>query len=76
MRRLLVGLTLALIAALPAWGQNPRPQTPMRPFPYREIEVSYDNPKSPGVHLAGALTLPDGKGPFPAIVLITGSGAQ
>ena len=28
------------------------------------------------VKLAGTLTLPPGKGPFPAVVLLTGSGAQ
>ena len=31
---------------------------------------------APGVKLAGTLTLPPGKGPFPAAVMITGSGAQ
>src|SRR6185369_7709526 len=31
---------------------------------------------APGVKLAGTLTLPQGRGPFPAVVMITGSGAQ
>jgi pimeloyl-ACP methyl ester carboxylesterase len=31
---------------------------------------------APGVKLAGTLSLPQGKGPFPAVVMITGSGAQ
>ena len=53
-----------------------RPQTPIRPYPYREVEASYDNPERPGVHLAGTLTVPNGAGPFPAVVLITGSGSQ
>jgi pimeloyl-ACP methyl ester carboxylesterase len=53
-----------------------RPQEPKRPFPYKEIEVSYDNPKAPGVTLAGTLTVPAGDGPFPAVLLITGSGPQ
>lgn len=53
-----------------------RPQTPIPPFPYRSEEVGYDNPQQPGVHLAGTLTLPPGPGPFPAVLLITGSGAQ
>ena len=53
-----------------------RPQTPVAPFPYRSEEVGYDNPQRPGVHLAGTLTLPPGPGPFPAVLLITGSGAQ
>ena len=51
-----------------------RPQTPKPPFPYRAEEVAFDS--APGVTLAGTLTLPPGKGPFPAAVLITGSGAQ
>lgn len=53
-----------------------RPQTPAPPFPYRSEEVGYDNLKRPGIHLAGTLTVPAGLGPFPAVLLITGSGAQ
>jgi pimeloyl-ACP methyl ester carboxylesterase len=52
-----------------------RPQTPRPPFPYRQMEVGYDNPTGRN-HLAGTLTLPPGKGPFPAALLITGSGQQ
>lgn len=51
-----------------------RPQMPAKPYPYREEEVTFDS--VPGVRLAGTLTLPTGPGPFPAAVLITGSGAQ
>jgi uncharacterized protein len=54
---------------------SPRPQTPKPPFPYRSEEVSYEN-KAGGVKLAGTLTLPAGPGPFPAVLLITGSGPQ
>lgn len=53
----------------------PRPQTPHAPFPYRSEEVTYEN-RDAEVKLAGTLTLPVGKGPFPAVLLITGSGAQ
>ena len=52
-----------------------RPQNPVRPYPYREEEVSYEN-KVQGDKLAGTLTVPPGKGPFPAVLLITGSGPQ
>lgn len=52
-----------------------RPQVPTKPYPYREEEVSYDN-KVQNVTLAATLTIPEGKGPFPAVVLITGSGPQ
>jgi fermentation-respiration switch protein FrsA (DUF1100 family) len=52
-----------------------RPQNPVRPYPYREDEVTYDN-KVQNVTLAATFTIPQGTGPFPAVVLITGSGAQ
>lgn len=53
-----------------------RPQTPRPPFPYRAEEVSYSNLKQSDVRLAGTLTLPESGAPFPAVLLITGSGAQ
>ena len=53
-----------------------RPQEPQGPLPYQEEEVSYDNPQAEGVTLAGTLTIPAGKGPFPAVILISGSGPQ
>jgi hypothetical protein len=52
-----------------------RPQTPVKPYPYREEEVAFENAAA-HVRLAGALTLPPGAGPFPAVVLIAGSGPQ
>lgn len=52
-----------------------RPQTPVPPFPYRSEDVVIDTP-TPGVRLAGTLTVPEGVGPFPAVLLITGSGQQ
>jgi pimeloyl-ACP methyl ester carboxylesterase len=52
-----------------------RPQNPVKPYPYREEEVSYDN-KVQEVTLAATLTIPQGKGPFPGVLLITGSGPQ
>jgi uncharacterized protein len=42
--------------------------------PYREILVAFDNPAAAGVRLAGTLTLPQGAGPFPSVVFISGSG--
>ncbi len=52
-----------------------RPQEPRKPYPYRDEDVKYEN-KPAGITLGGTLTLPPGKGPFPAVLLITGSGAQ
>lgn len=60
----------AKVAAAPR-----RPQTPIKPYPYREEEVAYDNPVGHS-HLAGTLTLPRGPGPFPVALMITGSGLQ
>ncbi|HEY5801234.1 MAG TPA: alpha/beta fold hydrolase [Burkholderiaceae bacterium] len=51
-----------------------RPQTPQRPFPYREEDVAYANPAAGGIVLAGTLSLPQGAGPFPAVLLVAGSG--
>ena len=50
-----------------------RPQNPVKPYPYREEEVSYKNPAA-NIDLAATITIPEGKGPFPAVLLMTGSG--
>jgi len=52
-----------------------RPQEPKKPYPYDEEEVSYPNAED-GITLAGTLTKPKNGGPFPAVLLITGSGPQ
>lgn len=52
-----------------------RPQTPQPPFPYRSEIVTFRN-AGQDVTFAGTLTLPAGDGPFPAVVLLTGSGPQ
>ena len=50
-----------------------RPQEPKPPFPYQIEEVKFQNGP---INLAGTLTLPPGNGPFPAVLLISGSGLQ
>ena len=52
-----------------------RPQEPKPPFPYLTREVTFPN-REAGIELAGTLTLPEGAGPFPAVVLVSGSGPQ
>ncbi len=52
-----------------------RPQEPKPPFPYLEKEVTVKN-EIAKIELAGTLTMPEKGGPFPAVILITGSGAQ
>jgi CubicO group peptidase (beta-lactamase class C family) len=41
-------------------------QDPVKPFPYTEEEVSFEN-KAAEIKLAGSLTIPSGTGPFPAV---------
>ncbi len=52
-----------------------RPQTPQPPFPYNEEEVVFEN-KTANIQLAGTFTYPKENQKFPAVVLVTGSGAQ
>lgn len=58
-----------------------KPQTPLPPFPYQSEEVNFPGPDS-SILFSGTLTYPDGrdkknnKSRYPAILLITGSGAQ
>ena len=51
-----------------------RPQDPKPPFPYRTQDVTV--PSDNDVRLAGTVVIPDGPGPFPAVVFVTGSGPQ
>ena len=52
-----------------------RPQEPKKPYPYIEEEVVYEN-KEAGIKLAGTFTRPKSSGPFPTVLLISGSGPQ
>jgi len=52
-----------------------RPQEPQPPYPYKALDVQFDNPEA-GIRLAGTFTIPAGDGPHPAVVLISGSGPQ
>jgi pimeloyl-ACP methyl ester carboxylesterase len=58
----------------PAHSAFPRPQTPQPPWKYEVQELEVTAPD--GGKLAGTLTTPAGSGPFPAILLLSGSGAQ
>ncbi len=52
-----------------------RPQEPQPPFPYKVREVEIFNSEE-NITLTGTLTLPKGKGPFPGVILVSGSGPQ
>ncbi len=51
----------------------PRPQNPVEPFPYatRELELARGD-----VKLACTMVVPDGDAVYPAVALLSGSGAQ
>jgi pimeloyl-ACP methyl ester carboxylesterase len=71
------GISLPLDLSREAPEKDPlhRPQEPKEPYPYRTEEVTFGNPGA-GVTLSGTLTLPEGAGPHPAVILISGSGPQ
>src|SRR5688572_5878859 len=64
MRLLLIvcGVLLSVTAAYPAPLET-----------HRDEEVSFRNGS---IAIAGTLTIPSGSGPFPAVVLLSGSGPQ
>jgi Dipeptidyl aminopeptidases/acylaminoacyl-peptidases len=49
-----------------------RPQEPTGPLPYNASNVAF--PSVDGVVIAGTLTTPQGAGPWPAVILVSGSG--
>ena len=68
-------LVLNLAKAEKETQQMTMPQDPQPPFNYRIEEVTFRNEKE-GFDLTGTLTIPAGDGPFPAMVLVSGSGQQ
>lgn len=52
-----------------------RPQTPQKPYPYLEKEVTFTNSVD-NIQLAGTFTYPEEGSNFKAVVLVTGSGPQ
>ena len=65
-------LTLKKVAHI---SEKKRPQTPQPPFPYTVEDLVYYN-KDSSIAYGATLTIPRGKGPFPAVLLLTGSGQQ
>ncbi|MCX8019967.1 MAG: alpha/beta fold hydrolase [Chitinophagaceae bacterium] len=54
---------------------RPRPQHPKPPFPYKSEEITFYN-STKTIRYGATITIPQGEGPFPAAVMITGSGPQ
>jgi hypothetical protein len=50
--------------------EKKRPQTPKPPFAYKSEDVEYNNADN-SLAYGATITIPEGKGPFPAAVLIT-----
>lgn len=69
------GLPFPLVLEKGEIEKPKRPQEPQPPFPYKIEEVTFRN-EGAGITLAGTLSLPQTENNFPAVVLITGSGAQ
>ncbi len=55
------------------YAERRRPQHPVAPLPYRTQDVVFDT-LDPDVSPVGTLSYPKTGGPFPAIVLVAGSG--
>ena len=62
---------LLLLAGTASAG--PAPQPPAASACYRTEAVAFDSDEA-GVRIAGDFTIPAGKGPFPALQLVTGNG--
>lgn len=69
------GLELPLVLTRGAEAQVRRPQEPQPPYPYVCEEVSFPS-AAEGIDMHGTLTIPEGEGPFAAVVMVTGSGTQ
>jgi len=66
-------LSLILKKGNPEMTKINRPQEPLKPYPYFEEQVTFDNTEA-GIKLSGTFTRPNEKGKYPVVVLISGSG--
>lgn len=69
-----LGGLAALACGTDQGGDSTSPYGAPPGAPYTAEDVSFAH--GDGARLAGTLTLPDGRGPFPAVVTVTGSGLQ
>lgn len=66
-------LALNLKKGNPEMPKINRPQEPVKPYPYYEEEVVFENTEA-GIQLSGTFTKPNEKGKYPVVILISGSG--
>ncbi len=66
-------LPLVLNRGNPNIAKVNRLQEPVKPYPYYEEEVVFDNTKA-NITLAGTFTRPKGNKKYPVVILISGSG--
>lgn len=70
-----MGQSLPLVLSLGELKEDSRPQDPIKPYPYISEDIVFAQ-KPEGFLLAGTITRPVGEGPFPSVVLVSGSGPQ
>lgn len=70
------GMSLPLLLTPETPLSERRPQTPRPPYPYMAVDTVFAAPD--GELMSATLTMPEGwkKGNVPAVVMVTGSGAQ
>lgn len=68
-----IQLVLNLKKGNPEIAKVKRPQEPVKPYPYYEENVTFDNNKA-GISLSGTFTRPTQTGTYPVVILISGSG--
>jgi pimeloyl-ACP methyl ester carboxylesterase len=66
-------LPLMLKKGNPKMAKVNRPQKPVKPYPYYEEDVVFENTEA-HISLAGTFTRPEGNEKFPVVILISGSG--
>lgn len=70
------GMTFPItFTRLEADADQSRPQDPQPPYPYAVRDITFEN-EAAGIRLVGTLTYPEDRENPPAVVLISGSGAQ
>jgi pimeloyl-ACP methyl ester carboxylesterase len=70
-----IDLELTRSATAEKAGPRNRPQSPQKPFSYESKSVTFASTAAE-VMLGGTLTYPSAGGPFPCVVLVSGSGPQ